>query len=74
MKDKKGKPGRTRKGEQMYDFYFSNYFAYYICKVKGEEFQRLSTAGEPSADSITKTIFIFQKILHIIYVRLKRGK
>ena len=74
MEDKKGKPERVRKGEQMYDFYFSNYFAYYICKDKGEEFQRLSTAGEPSADSITKAIFIFQKILHITYVRLKRGK
>lgn len=42
----------------MYDFYFSKDFAYYICKDKGEEFQRLSTAGEPSADSITKAIFI----------------
>ena len=49
----------------MYDFYFSKDFAYYICKDKGEEFQRLSTAGEPSADSITKAIFI----LYIIYVR-----
>lgn len=71
MKDKKGKPERIRKGERMYDFYFSNYFAYYICKAEGEEFQRLSTAGEPSADSITKTIFIFQKILHIIYVKVR---
>lgn len=34
----------------------------------------LSTAGEPSADSITKTIFIFQIILHIIYVRLREKK
>lgn len=72
MKDKKWKRERMRKGERTYDFYFSNYFAYYICKDKGEEFQRLSTAGEPSADSITKTIFIFQKILHIKYVRIKR--
>lgn len=74
MNDKKWKRERIRKGERMYDFYFLNYFAYYICKVKGEEFQRLSTAGEPSSDSITKAIFIFQKILHIIYVRLKIGK
>ena len=49
----------SKKSKHMYDFYFLNYFAYYICKVKGEGFQRLSTAGEPSADSITKTIFIF---------------
>ena len=34
MEDKKGKPERVRKGEQMYDFYFSKDFAYYICKVK----------------------------------------
>lgn len=72
MKDKKGKHERIRKDERMYDFYFLNYFAYYICKVNGEGFQRLSTAGEPSADSITKTIFIFQIILHIKYVRIKR--
>lgn len=39
MKDKKGKHERIRKGEQVYDFYFSDYFAYYICKVKGEEKQ-----------------------------------
>lgn len=58
----------------MYDFYFSNYFAYYMCKVKGEEFQMLSTAGEPSADSITKTIFIFQIILHIISVKINGKK
>lgn len=37
MKDKKGESERTRKGEQMYDFCFSKDFAYYICKVKGEE-------------------------------------
>ena len=74
MKDKKGKPERTRKGERMYDFYFSDYFAYYICKDKGEEFQRLSTAGEPSADSITKAIFIFQIILHIKYRKIRKSK
>lgn len=37
MKDKKRESERIRKGEQMYDFYFSKDFAYYICKVKGEE-------------------------------------
>ena len=37
MKDKKGEPERVRKGERMYDFYFSKDFAYYICKDKGEE-------------------------------------
>lgn len=72
MRIKKGKPERIRKGEQVYDFYFSDYFAYYICRVKGEEFQRLSTAGEPSADGITKAIFIFLIIRHIKYVRIKR--
>lgn len=40
MKDKKGKHERIRKGEQMYDFYFSKDFAYYICRVKGEEKNR----------------------------------
>lgn len=40
MNDKKGESERTRKGEHMYDFYFSDYFAYYICKVKGEENRR----------------------------------
>ena len=39
MKDKNGKHERIRKGEQMYDFYFLNYFAYYICKGKGEKKQ-----------------------------------
>ena len=71
MQDKKWKRERMRKGERTYDFNFSNYFAYYICKVKGEEFQRLLTAGEPSADSITKTIFIFLIIQHINSVRKK---
>lgn len=28
----------------MYDFYFSNYFAYYICKVNGEEKQAQARA------------------------------
>lgn len=74
MKDKKWKHERIRKGEQMYDFYFSKDFAYYICKDKGEEFQRLSTAGEPSADSITKAIFIFQIILHIKYRKIRKSK
>lgn len=40
MKDKKGESERTRKGERMYDFYFSKDFAYCICKVKGEENRR----------------------------------
>ena len=39
MDDKKWKRERMRKDEQMYDFYFLNYFAYYICKVNGEEKQ-----------------------------------
>lgn len=26
--------------EQMYDFYFSNYFAYYMCKDKEKENRR----------------------------------
>lgn len=30
MKDKKEKHERVKKNEQMYDFCFSNYFAYYI--------------------------------------------
>lgn len=37
VKDKKGNKKRIKKNERMYDFYFLNYSAYYICKDKGEE-------------------------------------
>lgn len=37
----------SKRSERMYDFYFSNYFAYYICKDKGEENRR-----EPGASLV----------------------
>lgn len=37
MKDKTWNTERVIKSEQMYDFYFSDYFAYYKCKDKWEE-------------------------------------
>ena len=59
MEDKKGKPERVRKGEQMYDFYFSSYFAYYICKVKERKIK-------------TRKKFLFFKLFSILIVQEKK--
>ena len=45
----------SKRSEQMYDFYFSDYFAYYICKVKERKIK-------------TRKKFLFFKLFSILIV------
>lgn len=40
----------TPRAERMYDFYFSNYFAYYICKDKGKKKKQARAWSIPESD------------------------